>query len=219
MSQNDLLKAFICHSSTDSEFVVEVAKHIERNLDGIFYYEDYQQSNESFVMTMNKALDECNVMIIFLGKRLSAYQRDEISTAYRMHQKQHRNFFAVLLNGQEDLPPELNVLGNYPVIRVDKLNSASAYDVAKKIVNDYLKRPWRSDDDLPLNPHLFDYEKDVIEYFIKKNRIEKNIAELQDKLENGDEADKGKVTESLIEQKKEYEPILEKPVKKVNPVK
>ena len=100
MSQNDLLKAFICHSSTDSEFVVEVAKHIERNLDGIFYYEDYQQSNESFVMTMNKALDECNVMIIFLGKRLSAYQRDEISTAYRMHQKQNRNFFVVLLNGQ-----------------------------------------------------------------------------------------------------------------------
>lgn len=211
MPPTELQKAFICHSSTDSEFVVEVAKHIERNLDGVFYYEDYQQSDESFVMTMNKALDECNVMIIFLGKRLSSYQRDEISTAYRIHQKQHRNFFIVLLADQEDLPPEINVLGNYPIIKVDKLNSTSAYDVAKKIVNDFLKRPWRSDDDLPLNPHLFDYEKDIIEYFIRKNRIENIIAELQSELEKTDGPGKNsEITEKLLEQQKEYEPILGK---------
>lgn len=211
MSPNEMLKAFICHSSADSEFVVEVAKHIERNLDGIFYYEDYQQSDKSFVATMNQALEDCNVMIIFLGEKLSTYQRDEISTAYRIHQKRNRNFFVVLLNGQEELPPEINVLGNYPVLKVDKLNSASAYDVAKKIVNDFLKRPWQSDDDLPLNPHLFDYEKDVIEYFIKKSRIENKITELQGELQKTDDPEKIKtLNEALVGQQKEYEPVLEK---------
>ncbi len=117
-----------------------------------FYYEDYQQSDEFFVATMNRALEDCNVMIVFLGERLSTYQSDEISTAYRIYQKQQRHFFVVLLAGQEELPPKINFLGNYIIIKVDDLNSSSAYDVAKKIVNDFLKRPWLSDDDLPLNP-------------------------------------------------------------------
>ncbi len=211
MSTTDALKAFICHTSADSEFVVEVAKHIERNLDGIFYYEEYQRCDESFVITMNRALDECNVMIIFVGKRLSSYQKDEISTAYRIHQKNPRHFFLVLLDNQDDLPPEINILGAYPQIRVPRLNNAEAYEVAKKIVNDYLNLPWHSDDDLPLNPHLFDYEKDVIEYFIQKDQVEKKIAELQTEFscENEDEIPPA-IKDKLRELQEQYEPIVKK---------
>lgn len=211
MSTQQQLKAFICHTSADSKFVVEVAKYLERNLDGIFYYEEYQRCNESYVTTMNQALNDCNVMIIFIGKTLSSYQKDEFSTAYRLHQKNPRNFFLVLLDGQDDLPPELNIVSTYPQIKVPQLSSAEAYEVAKLIINDYLKRPWHSDEDLPLNPHLFDYEKDVIEYFIKKEKLEKEISDLQagQECENQNEIPSA-VAEKMMGLQIQYEPIIKK---------
>jgi 6-phosphofructokinase 1 len=211
MPTQEPLKAFICHSSADSKFVVEVAKYIERNLDGIYYYEEYQRCDESYVTTMNRALDECNVMIVFIGKKLSSYQRDEFSTAYRLHQRKPRSFFLVLLDGQEDLPSEINIVGAYPQIKVPELTRAAAYEVAKQIVNDYLKRPWHSDDDLPLNPHLFDYEKDVIDYFINKEKIEKKIADLYAEFQCENEKDiHPDAMKRMMELQAENKPIIHK---------
>lgn len=186
-------KAFLCHSSKDSSFVIEVAKHLERNLDGIYYYEEYQRSNESYIQTINRELRESNIMIIFVGaSQLSKFQMAEINTACSLsleEENENRHFFVVLLPGQEEVPQELTILRTYQRIKVKALKSSDAYQVAKEIVHDHLKRSWNSDDDLPLNPHLFDYEKDIIEYFIDKARLDNEIHRVDSLLE---QMEKGK---------------------------
>ena len=142
------MKAFLCHSSKNSAFVVEVAKHLERNLDGIYYYEDYQRSDESFFKTISKALQECSVMVIFVGQaKLSKYQQLEVERALALHEKnpqETRHFFIVLLPGQDDIPTELGLLTGFPRLKVNSLTSREAYKIAEKIVNDGLKLPWHS---------------------------------------------------------------------------
>lgn len=206
-------KAFLCHSSKDSVFVTEVAKHLERNLEGIYYYEEYQRSDQSFVTTINNALRDCNVMVVFVGNSPpSKYQLDEVHSAYGLQQEgttENRHLFVVMLPGQNEIPPQLTMLRNYPRIKVKEPTCGEAYRVAKEIVNDHLRRSWHSHDDLPLNPHLFDYEKDIIEYFIDKARLENDIKRAGAMLEKMERESPGYATQAEIqlEAHKQYESI------------
>jgi 6-phosphofructokinase 1 len=168
------MKTFLCHSSKDSEFVIEVAKHLKRNLDRVFYYEEYQRSDKSFVETINHELEACEAMVIFVGSDFSKkqYPVDEANAAYSLSQDRKKSFFIILLSGQTRAPAEINLLRNYPTIPVEGENLImEAYRIAKKIVTDHLGHPWLSADGLPHNPHLFSYEKDIINYFIRKNSL------------------------------------------------
>ena len=207
------VKTFLCHSSVDSAFVIEVAKHLERNLEGVYFYEEYQRSNESFISTINRELEECETMVIFVGAaKMSNYQIDEVNAAYTIHQKRPRNFFIVLLPGQDEIPPDLNMVRAYSLIKATATTSGEAYRVAKEIVHDYLKRSWYSDDDLPLNPHLFDYEKDIIEYFVNKSRLDTEIAHVRTLLSSAKEntSEYDALHKKYYELQEKYKPILEK---------
>jgi 6-phosphofructokinase 1 len=50
------------------------------------------------------------------------------------------------------------------------LDSEGAFKIASEIITK-LGLPWHSADDLPLNPHLFSYEKDIIDFFSKKEAL------------------------------------------------
>jgi 6-phosphofructokinase 1 len=194
------MKTFLCHSSKDSKFVIEVAKHLKRNLDKVFYYEEYQRSDQSFIETINQELEECEVMVIFVGSDFSEkkYPAKEANTADTLsNDERQKSFFIILLSGQTRVPAAINMLRTYPTISVkgDDLIK-EAYRIAKKIVTG-LGRPWLSADGLPHNPHLFSYEKDIIDYFIRKNSLgEKAFLEdnnLMDKWLDGCPADWPKV--------------------------
>jgi len=199
----------------ESKFVIEVAKHLEKNLSGIFYYEDYQRSDESFIATITNALKSCNVMLIFVGEQgLSEYQKSEFESAFRLHEKQKRHFFTVLLPGVEDPPPELLLIQGYPIYRVKEDTVDEAYELSKSIVHEKLNLPWNSDDDLPINPHLFDYEKDIIDYFISKEIIENRIDEIEQRLPSLDKRSKEylEIQDEYQTLHKDYESILEKQI-------
>ena len=134
------MKTFLCHSSKDSEFVIEVAKHLKRNLDEVFYYEEYQRSDRTFLETINHELEACEVMVIFVGSDFSEkkYPVNEANTADTLSQdERQKSFFIILLSGQTRAPAEINLLRTYPTIPVKGDNLImEAYRIAKKIVTD-----------------------------------------------------------------------------------
>ena len=92
------MKAFLCHSSKDSGFTIELASHIRRCLDDVFYYEEYQAGNTSFQTTISVAIADCEVMIIVLGRTLSPWQVAEAQAAHNLHMGgMVRSFFLVQL--------------------------------------------------------------------------------------------------------------------------
>jgi 6-phosphofructokinase 1 len=209
--EHDMMKAFLCHAGEDAEFVIEVAKHLKHSLDTVYYYEAHQRSNQSFIQTINEALEDCQVMVVFVGETFTNWQGAEVDAVFEPNPDRH--FFTILLKGQDRLPTRLKMLQRHPRARVDqdKPVEEEAYRIARWIVH-MLERSWRSDDDLPLNPHLFDYEKDTIEFFINKARLEAKIgrvrSELSAQIENGlDTKDLEAQLEQLYE---EYEPIRQK---------
>ncbi|MFI5459733.1 MAG: 6-phosphofructokinase [Isosphaerales bacterium] len=177
------LRAFLCHSSQDSEFVIEVAKHLMRNFDEVFYYEDYQRANVPFTETINEFNARSPIFIVFLGKELTKWQREEIATAQALHNKgQTRRLFLVRIARKgsfSTIPKVCSTMNHWFGIDVRTTSLEDAENVANRIFQEVVKAPtpplpdhyqWRSIDDLPLNPHLFSYEKDIIDFFKDKIR-------------------------------------------------
>lgn len=165
------MKAFICHNNQDSAFAIELASHSRPNLD-VFYFEEHQRADASFVQSINEALAERAVMVIVLGLAFSKCQVEE--TAHRLHiAGRPRSFFFVRLPGKAgeriEFPQEITMLGGFPILECEGRTPEGAKKMAASIVR-HLGITWRSVDDLPLNPHIFSYEKDIIRFFVKRKQ-------------------------------------------------
>lgn len=194
------MKAFLCHSSADSEIVVRVGAYLKRHLDSVFMYEDNQRSG-TFTDRIDHALHECDVMVIFHRGSVTRYQKMEIDAVKVEigNETKHWKIFIVPLPNETlkrpDLPEELMTLAAQMQIWPDVLGREQCYSpgivtegaqatnhlpsgyaalVAKAIVGG-LQIPWHSDDDLPANPHLFDYEKDIIDFYTKKRALGQSL--------------------------------------------
>ena len=192
------LKVFLCHSSADSDFVVQVGAYLKRNVEHVFMYEEHQHT-EPFGETLARELGACDVMVVFVGETFGhlGWQKTEISRVVEdlNNKRKAWKVFIVPVPGEarhflKSSPEVLNLLPMQPVICPDERQLAElarpdpqngrdeanppglpqpfyAAWVARQIVS-RLERPWRSVDDLPANPHLFDYEKDIIDFYVGK---------------------------------------------------
>jgi 6-phosphofructokinase 1 len=209
---SNTMKAFLCHSHHDSEFVIEVAKHLKRSLDDVYAIEDGQVCDQPYFKTINEKLEESNIFVVFVGGPPSQYIIDETALAHRLHTiKEKRQLFIVLLNGLREVPRELGILGNYPCLESKISTPEEAYRVAKEII-EKLDIPWRSVDGLPSNPHIFSYEKDVIQFFVHKEELENQLEALRIQMEKADpkQPDYDKLNEKFCDLQKEYELIRRK---------
>lgn len=168
------MKAFLCHSSKDSAFTIELASHLRRCLGEVFYYEEYQRADQSFVTTINHEIAKCDVMVIVVGKVFSPWQLAEANTAYGLHMGGETRFFFLLqlpdAGGKPTpLPIDIGMLKHFPTEPCKDPNPEEARRIAGWIVR-RLEVVWRSADDLPANPHLFSYEKDIIRFFTKRHQ-------------------------------------------------
>lgn len=124
-------------------------------------------------MTIEREIEQCAVFILFAGKRLTDNQFREIKYAYEIHRSGRTHEFVLCLSSRAELPPRLEEgdaasLKEYPIIDIQ---GCKPREVAAAIMK-ALHRPfiW---DGLPPNPHLFSYEKDIIEHFVKVSRLER----------------------------------------------
>lgn len=159
------LQAFLCHSSADAGFVTRVAGQLSRHLE-VFCFEAHHRA-EPFTETVNEALGAADAWIVFWGQRspASPHQRQEIGaiTARKAREPQRR-VVIVALDGSaaaQDLPKgQFALLDGLPFIAATQMSPAAC---ARAIVLE-LGLVWKPHG-LPSNPHLFSYEKNIIEFF------------------------------------------------------
>lgn len=167
--------AFLCHSSNDSDFVIEVARFLKRNFEYVYYYEEGQIPKEPFWDTIKRELERCKVFIGFVRNEPTENQIIEIESTYDIHREgKKRSFVFCLL--EDSFPKaiaggEARKLKDFPRVHVhaDKRGSAEARRVAREIMK-ALQMQFKCDG-LPSNPHLFSYEKDIIKHFVKVGRL------------------------------------------------
>jgi 6-phosphofructokinase 1 len=185
------MRAFVCHAEEDSAFAIEMSRHLQRCFDGgVFYYQDYQRasSKQGFQTTINMELEsECDLLLVVIGQKLATSVGNDnwqVCEAQSFHQapprdrKRPRLTLCIRLRDSKgmpyELPPSLLHLRNYPHIDAAPLSAqgleSSARSTAAKIV-EALNQPWLGKDDLPLDPHLFSFEKDVADFFSNKERV------------------------------------------------
>jgi 6-phosphofructokinase 1 len=190
-------RAFICHSSRDSKFVIEVCRFLKQNLDDIFYFEDYQRNSENarlgFVTQISKKIIEYETFIVFIGNKLTDWQKNEISTLIQFQNKsaepEKKKVFTALL-GIDDIPAEVSLLSQfqYEIVSINLINNndTGAYNLARNIVN-RLGLVWKSRDGLPPISNFFQYEKDIIKDYIKlldfKDKLYESDAEFDNEVE------------------------------------
>ena len=161
-------RAFLCHSSRHSNFVVEVAKYLTRNFaGGVFYYENGCDGNADFVEKINAELELCDAMVVFVGPDgLSEWQMKEVNSAQNLgprHPEDPATAFVICLIARGDIPKELNLLNTSPCVEVPKGIPSEGRDTALKIT-EQLGMPFYNDG-LPVDPYIFSYEKDIIKHF------------------------------------------------------
>ena len=150
-------KIFLCHTSKDSDFVIQVASHLKTSIEEVFYYEDCDRKRDNFVADMENALANCTSFVVFVGDELTDWQIKEMNSIKKRRDKPkaHVIFIKQPQNIQDKFIKIHNLIDFDPVIPVKMLNpETEANDTAQKILRN-LEVPWRGKDDLPLNPHLF----------------------------------------------------------------
>lgn len=165
--------AFLCHSSRQSRFVIEVGKYLRRSLDDIFLYEEYQRE-KNFITTINKKLKESNVMIIIADKEEpSPWQISEINYAIDNSTTNDYKVIIVTLKNL-DLGSSYATLSGAYKVRIDEFNIILARETAFRILS-HIKIPFNDHDDLPYNHQIFSYEKEILKYFKDKLVLDRKI--------------------------------------------
>ena len=178
-------KVFLCHSSRHSKLVIEVGQYLERNLSDVFYYEEHQRSDQSFLKTIGVALSEASTMVIFVDDDFGGYAEAEALAAYQyyMTEKTKRTFHIVLIGDNSQfptIPSSMALLLGFPRWECDKSQPDAAFKCAQRIVGKGI-----SIDGLPLNPHLFSYEKDIITFYIINSNSQEFSIPTQEKILKG----------------------------------
>ena len=65
------MRVFICHSTLDSKFVIQVASLLKPNFEEVFYYETQQRADEGFQVTIDEALRRCDHLLVFEDQDLA----------------------------------------------------------------------------------------------------------------------------------------------------
>jgi hypothetical protein len=166
------MNVFLCHSTIDSEFVIQVAKYLRTSMERVFYFEDPNLNSDNFVDRLNQETKTCGAVIVFVGNHWTKWQDLEL-TAITKRSPQPGTiavFIAQTPDKQKKFINDHLMVTFDLVVEPGNTGEKEAFDTACKILGK-LGIPFRFLDDLPLDPHLFSYEKDIIDFFSKKLRL------------------------------------------------
>ncbi|MBN1567184.1 MAG: 6-phosphofructokinase [Acidobacteria bacterium] len=172
------MKAFLCHASSDKQFALQVKRYLLPILGQVFCYEDSEANRENWFDRLQLELDEARVVVVFVGGDFTDWQKREL-TAIAKRTKNPPKVMAIFIGSAKEKMQSFldqhNLLTFDLVIDDDDVaepSDAAAAECARKIVRK-LGLPWRIDDDLP-QPHMFSYEKHIIDFYKRKSRAERD---------------------------------------------
>jgi 6-phosphofructokinase 1 len=183
------MSGFFSYTKANVAVVRHVGRLVSVSLDGVFIYQDHQRADTTFIERIMTQLAASESLIVFLDEQLGVYQDEEIRTFRNWivngktlvrpdGSKAKRKIAFICLKPISDklFEPGAKLANCAQDCRIlyDSIQAASDEETAKKIAQQLtiaLNLQWRSDDDLPLDPHMFSYEKDIITFFHEVKRL------------------------------------------------
>ena len=171
-----MARVFLSHTSRDSEFVIQVAQYLKRGME-VFYYEDSQVGRVgNFIDILDEELLKATAIIFFIGEQLGNYQKKEIHGAI-----QRDPGLTIFLINMSNVESQVIINSHFLQLPPHDVISVGAQPAQNEAFNTAheifikLNIPWVARDGLPWDPHLFSYEKDIINFFKKKVRIGQDL--------------------------------------------
>lgn len=171
-------RVFISHSHHDGDLAVAIAAALQKcTNDGVFCFEN--ENNSDYPRKMNHELSNCSHMVLIIGDKKSIHQENEASSFYASHK--NFDYFYIVDNRKEvhpNLPKQLRLFEG--MLKYCVNNNSPVEQEALIIARAVAQRfgfPWRATDGLPANPHLFDYEKDIIDFYTQHLSDNKELNE------------------------------------------
>jgi 6-phosphofructokinase 1 len=182
------MSTFFSYHGNDAPVVHNAKRMLTDSMPDIVALWEDHLTNQSFVAKMQSEVPKARNFVFFAGAEFGKYQMDELKTFYQLlnHQGNHnqanaghpRRLVMVCLfdKGCEERAEyfggDLALWGEYPRVYCPGKPEAGAKALAiAQELAEALMVQWRYVDGLPSDPHMFDYEKDIIQYFQDAHRI------------------------------------------------
>lgn len=191
------MRIFVCHSTQDAKFVIQVSSLLRSSCEEVFYYEARQRADQAFPVTIDEALKRCDGLLIFVGSTFSLWQQREVTIGAKKNGLKVCTVFIRQPNGEyPEEPAGLGAFTGQPQFKMDPNNPNEPYLAAWKIMQSF-GLPLHPLDGLPFDPNLFSYEKDIIAFFTKMISLQNRaFAPLQSSDSEGEAAaSDGKIDE------------------------
>lgn len=160
-------RIFLSHSSSDTALAVSIAAALQKCVpDGVYCYEN--TTKPAYAREMSEELSRCSHMLVLVGDTESEHQDTEVRAFYD-DRRDPAYWYVVDCRSAPSapLPSRFKLLGGISKHDCNEPDPAvAALDAAREAAERF-GFPWKASDGLPANPHLFDYEKDIIEFFSK----------------------------------------------------
>lgn len=177
------LRIFVSHCIDDKKFVFEVCDHLAPYLgrENMYLFEERPVLGGQFLPQIESELSRAHLILIFVGKRCDQYMQYE---AMRTSTLKNKDVCMINISGRKDLPDNIkehvrfrhtlkdNYTGHIPVdtIRCAKdileALSSSERPPLKGMNLRWNDQNWRYG--LPSAPYVFDYEKEIIRFYLAK---------------------------------------------------
>jgi 6-phosphofructokinase 1 len=182
------MKTFFSYRHTQSAVVDQVRIQIGESLGEVFLFEEQPHAEQGFRETINDALSHAENLVVFLGGQLGDIQTEEVRRFRKLigqrlirpdgSESERKMAFVCLCETEAarqlfaNLKPlmDCDELQRYENYDPNEREELSAANIARWLATT-LEVPWQGFDGLPLNPHLFSYEKDIIQFFHDVHRI------------------------------------------------
>ena len=198
---------FFSYRQAESKVVDHVRIHIGKSLGSVFLFEEHPHAEQRFRETVYEALTGSENLVVFLGSTPGEIQLEEIErfrkTVGQRHSRadgtetQRKMVFVCLcprdvarkLFASDKVLSFCDEFQRYEGFDSRERDESSAARIARWLART-LEAPWQGFDGLPLDPHLFSYEKDIIKFFHDVRRIYPDGTIDAASARTNDEADK-----------------------------
>ncbi len=173
------MKVFISYNFPDERFVSRVIYFLRKQPNLDYYYYSLESKKGDWRKKIGDKIAKCDKFILFLGKNIGKTQENEIKAFERLNSEDISDQILIVhLPDHASLDTgHFQIIGNVAIEvtqvfsqepqHQNEIDDIAAMKCSKEIAIGLFER-WISDDNLPIG-YPFDYEKDVIEQYVKGN--------------------------------------------------
>lgn len=168
-------KLFFCYNFSDKDIVLEFYLIISKYPDCEIYFFDNMIHERSWEEDIKKAIQECDYFLLFMGKEYGNTQKKEVELfeGFPENNRGNQAFIKIELvdyNAGQFIFLPTQVMGTIQLKPNDQ-GIPDIFSCSRDLMKHYLNLKFNFCDNLPSNPHLFDYEKTIIDFYISKEQL------------------------------------------------